>query len=256
MTLLVQATEPLPASSTPLFHQKLRVTTLEHCHQNFHFVLLLDEEHTPNFLIYIDGWTKSLILVFKFEHNVLVECAHSLVPPKKGLIHATSGILTAEDTDEPNIIVCGGDDSNSNAPNENCMMLSKNEPSAEVVSSAGFSVSLTSGGFLNADRTGSASLVIDNGRTLWVTGGFIDDLFERGRKDTEFLSIAKVSQGELQFPTNGAGPELPNDLYDHCLNAIGPEVAILTGGRYSGTALKSSWSIDLKTMDWHRPCRI
>ncbi len=169
----------------------------------------------------------------KGDIDVMVECAHTILPPEVKLIRATGGVLalgtesggSAGAHDGPVAVVCGGEfgPDNNHAPNELCTPL-------ETSKGNGNQVDLSAGGFLNDKRVGSASLVIDNGTTLWVTGG-LDELYPRS--DSEFVSINSQGKNSNVFTTNGVGPELPADLMHHCLVKVTPQVAMLIGGRNS-----------------------
>ncbi len=185
-------------------------------------------------LIYLNGLPESSIAVYKFEQGIFVECGHSLIPPEKPLILATGGILrvpqSLDDESAVVAVVCGGefvdDDSNNNKPNDRCMILHDNDLtdlSNQV---------LSSDGFLNAPRVGAVSLTIDNGNTLWLTGG-IDSL------TSEFVVISgKASASDsLGYSINAVGPSLPElgkPSGFQCFTKIGPEVVMIMGGKSSG----------------------
>ncbi len=159
------------------------------------------------------------------DQKVFVECGHTLAPPENGLIHATGGILSSnsDENNDPSVlhvIVCGGESvlegTSDTKPNDRCTVLVNGH-----TRSAAHQPLLSSGGFLNAHRIGAASLVVDNGNNLWVTGG-------RGSGGTtEIVSTNK----SMSFWTNLVGPSLPvRQLEFHCFINVGQEVAMIIGG--------------------------
>ncbi len=180
----------------------------------------------------MDGWEQSSVIVLKMDQDVVTECAHTILPPEKGLIDATGGIMLVPGVggeDEPVAVVCGGEfglqesvTSTTDIYNMKCMILCKNQPPATAINNTLAQVyKLSSGGFLNEKRIGAESLVIDNGRTLWLTSN--EDFI------TEFVAISN-NTGLNEFQTNGAGPTI--ELFYHCLLKIGSEVGIVIGGTY------------------------
>ncbi len=189
---------------------------------------------------------QSSINVFKLEGDTFVECVHSILPPENGLILATGGILDIDE--EPVAVVCGGelviDNANGNQPNDRCLILNEDHLPDSVTGS--YQVQ-SGGGSLNMPRIGAASLVIDNGNTLWITAGTNDNEY------TEFATITRIDHEIDELSTNGLGPKMPNEesLSLHCLVSLGQDVAILIGGRTSSfQTLPLAWSISVSTIDW------
>ncbi len=199
-------------------------------------------EKLAQFLIFVDGWMQSSISVMKFEQDGgIIECSHSLLPPENGLVHATGGVLAitrANGEDEPVVVVCGGEfalgGSRSDIQNQMCLILNEHGPAAAtVIGHQSQQSQLSAGGFLNNLRIGAASLVIDRGQTLWVTAGSTSD---GPIANSEFVSAADNStlNKQTQFMTNSVGPDLPREqLMHHCLEMLGPEIAMLIGGKHS-----------------------
>ncbi len=176
-------------------------------------VFLIKEQE--EFLLYLNGKTETAITAFKAHQDVFVECAHTIVPPENGLIDATGGVLT--NSNELVAIVCGGakNINNDDKPNGNCIILNQDKSSLK----------LTANGNLNHFRSGSASAVIDNGHTLWVTGGKLES--DTAHRTTELVAFAT----DIPFETNAVGPLLPVErLPEHCVVVVGPKVAVFTGG--------------------------
>ncbi len=160
----------------------------------------------------------------------VLERSHSILPPVNQLSLITGGILTS-DTDTIAVTVCGGQlaEPNHDVNVDMCTILSGKQPSDFKKT-----VTLSASGDLNFKRIEPATLVIDNGRNLWVTGGF-DSKWESVLTHTEFVALLDSNSSEinLTFKTNLAGPELPVPLFHHCLEKVSPEFAILAGGRAS-----------------------
>ncbi len=169
--------------------------------------------------------SKSTVVVIKMIGDSVLECSHTIEPPAMALIQATGGMLTVSNTDEPVAVICGGQDSTNNDAKDMCTILveAKRGPPTEQLVVSG-------NGFLNNKRIGAASVVLNNGSSLWVTGGFESQ--EEGFDDSVIVAIlsnASSSSSAGLFSTNAAGPRLPYPMFHHCLQKIGPEVAVATG---------------------------
>ncbi len=136
--------------------------------------------------------------------------------------------MTVSDIDGEHVAVaCGGEmfleDSFSSVPNQGCTTLS--ETVTQTAADDHDEPTLSADGYLNQNRIGTASLLIDNGRTLWILGGSDGEVV---RGNSEYVSTHPING---LFTTNGAGPELEIfGMYHHCIARISPEVAILLGG--------------------------
>ncbi len=192
------------------------------------------------FILHFCGWMQSSIAVMKLlQDGNVVDCSHSLSPPENGLIHATGDIVEvtrASGEDEPVVVVCGGEfvqsSSSSNIPNHQCVMLSEKEPSPVMDSIPMYlSSHVSAGGFLNDIRIGASSVIMANGRTLWVTGGHNHQTVI---ESSEFIQAHDKFTG---FTTNGVGPDLPSGpLMHHCLERVASDIAILIGGMPSDSS--------------------
>ncbi len=202
---------------------------------------LQGEEHnvTNSFVIYVDGVSQSWVAVLKLDGNAVVECAHSILPPELKLIYATGGILTSPDgISDPIAVVCGGEvvpeDTNTNYHfrNEKCSVLAEEVPVAQPSDEKPSIMpeTLTGGGVLLESRSKAVSLVINHGSTLWLMGGF-DWYYEANKGPSEFMSVSHQNSSLPVFQTNLAGPVPAMALFHHCLAQIGPEMAIVTGGK-------------------------
>ncbi len=157
------------------------------------------------------------------EH-VVVECAHSILATEKQLIHASGGVLTIPDSDIDVAVICGGEfaQQTSEQSHKKCIILSDEQ----VTIKDGSSFSL--GDFLNEDRIDAAALAIDNGSTLWVTGGFF---FQPDATETSQITTELVTIRDNGIPSNAFWLEMPEFLFHHCLVKVGPDVAMIIGGR-------------------------
>ncbi len=195
------------------------------CPTTDHTALLPVTEDHVQFLLYFPG-KRFEAAVFKVDQDALLECAHSLLPLEASLVDATGGVLRVPgETDEPVPVVCGGEfiASSDNRANDKCMIINSEEPLHKSVRSR---KTLTANGILNHFRIGAASTVIDNGYTLWVTGGKLED----AQRTTELVGSIG-SNPDIIYDTNGAGPLLPGaELTEHCLTKVGPKTAMLIGG--------------------------
>ncbi len=83
-------------------------------------------------------------------------------------------------------------------------------------------------------RVYSAAAVVEDGRTLWMTGGFSGKKF---LDSTEFIRLNQVSFTE--------GPQLPDKLSRHCIVYIDDSNTLIIGGSNSkGETVADVWSID------------
>ncbi len=86
-------------------------------------------------------------------------------------------------------------------------------------------------------RFGAASVVINNGKTLWITGG--QSLQNHG-------SLLKTSELiTLGFATD-KGPELPRPMSEHCMVAINSTTIMIVGGTLEG----STYFYNLRQRYW------
>ncbi len=200
------------------------------------------QDQKEEFLIYLNGWFESTIAVYTLDpvHNGLMECAHSIVPPEKPLVLATGGVLKGQ-TNTDTAVVCGGEfiieDSNDNIANDRCTILKSVTSSSNIEA-------LSSSGLLNIERIGASSLVLDNGKTLWVTGG------TDAQSNTEFVTI----HNGREYWTNAVGPSLPGQPAGfQCFTNVGPEVAIIIGGKSSESL---AFSMNVSTMVWKQEAQL
>ncbi len=104
-----------------------------------------------------------------------------------------------------------------------------------------FEWTILEGGRYRDGPFGVASIVIDsnvdNGKTLWVTGGQGIKIGGFGTlRSTELVSLkgeatSIYQEKRLATFTSQPGPELPVDVSDHCLVKLNSSTAMLIGGR-------------------------
>ncbi len=169
-----------------------------------------------------------------------MECVTALKTPQNHAFEKASGSFIKDQNGGLIATICGGQDNNGHSGD--CYSLSETNYS----------------GFMIHPRAGSASLSIDNGRRLWVTGGFEkswkpneegEDVYEnRLHFTSEIVHLEPDNQIE-----SCPGPQLPiSGLKYHCLEQLGQNVAILNGGQVYNLPLKSrrSWSFNFDTLVW------
>ncbi len=156
-----------------------------------------------NFVVLVHG---SEVQVHKMEDETLLPCIHELQDAAFDKV-TTGGVMSYGG--DFIVVICGttiGKDSTS------CFTM--NGPTA---------VHQISGDQLSP-RIGAASLVTDNGVTLWVTGG--SSYGQYPVKTTEFLTL-----GSDGFSSK-IGPDLSHGgIKDHCLVATESTAAMVIGGR-------------------------
>jgi hypothetical protein len=81
---------------------------------------------------------------------------------------------------------------------------------------------------LTKPRSAAASVVV-NGTTLWITGGYVQDL-NYETKTTEFV----------QLNGSNPGPDLPHKVGYHCLVSLNDSTVILIGGMQNGKHLEDT----------------
>ena len=117
-------------------------------------------------------------------------------------------------------IVCGGDDA-LNGDNR-CFYLSDSKRWIQLEPR------------MTVKREDAASIVINNGKSLWITGGLYSG------STTEILTLTsgrRISASSFSFE---AGPDLPRYLRGHCLVKLSSSTAMLIGGR--GKDMNGDWS--------------
>ncbi len=219
-----------------------------HCNLDPLPVLLISGRPDPDFGLVVD------------LSNPLVNCEAPFSFPESYATNGVGGVVS-------NVpIICGGYNSESLAL-KSCYILYMDG----VVESD-----------MSVARKSAAAIVVDDGKTLWVTGGWDGDSFF---KTTEFVSLDGITDG----------PDLPMAMSSHCLVPIdsstsflfhqgkswyyshkdsiwtqgkhfivndrmfadcgiildfydGQELFVVTGGRARGRSVKSTEILDLETL--------
>ncbi len=160
------------------------------------------------------------------NYSQLSECSHSLDMPHE-LDSAFGGHLRLTTTTGDNVaipVVCAGD--RGDGPELKCYRLGHEEPV----------------GTLLTERSGAASVVINNGQTLWVTGG--SDRLIQQLTSTELLTVANDSTTDNFLLISTEGKPLPGPVHHHCLQMLDSDTAVLFGGSRNPDTLDETWSLE------------
>ncbi len=172
--------------------------------------------------------------VFALVNGTLFLCSHSFHLPFV-LYRTTGGYLRSSTAAAGNHtvipVVCGGKTEDYSA--QKCYRLG----SDKVI------------GKLAAPRDGGlASTVVNNGRTLWVTGGDSGN----SATTTELLDLSIDSNHSFSLTTR-EGLQLPIQTSHYCLQTVDNETVILYGGYHDYSSLNDTWTIrDLDSGVWER----
>ncbi len=146
------------------------------------------------------------------------------------MVGATGEVLRNQQ--QAAIVVCGGRGSRYDSLSENCYSLtSRSQQWIQVEAN------------LTEHRIESASIVIENGRTLWVTGGY-------GATNrlalTDFVSLVEQNAiAQLVSLSVKPGPDLPVALSYHCIVKLNSSTAMLIGGYGEVSVLDSTYYLDI-----------
>ncbi len=175
----------------------------------------------------------------------LKDCSHSfgIFPFNSTTINiqeATGRVLYSTENDEWIPLICGG--------GKECFALCDPYAITESIPDNVVKMSLP--------RAGAASLVVEAGKSLWVTGG-------SNNAENSNCPATLTSGTELISNVNGRLETSSSDsfllsLSHHCLETISPTIAIVIGGmdaekseEKSGKLQDKSWLIHaVNTMDW------
>ncbi len=96
---------------------------------------------------------------------------------------------------------------------------------------------------LTSKRSGAASVVIDNGQAMWITGGFDGAIY------SETFDMIIADANGMSFDTSSLDRELnlAQAMAHHCLEVIDQSLAILYGGHNSTGVASESWTMDINT---------
>ncbi len=142
------------------------------------------------------------------------------------IVRTTYGVLY-DMKGRPILLVCGGKDQHGQVRDE-CYYYN-----AEVSNNW-----VQARDKLLEKRQNAAGIVIDNGKTLWVTGGWQD---RKRLRSTSLVTILDAQQGSFSVQP---GPPLPLGVDQHCLVKLNSTTAMLIGG-YNGNSLTSTYYLDI-----------
>ncbi len=194
-----------------------------------------DEIENEEYLIIANGLTLTSndIAVFKVDDDDMRECAHSM--KSVSLLQESTGSIMLKDGNFL-IVACGGPVLDSLEESKKCRVLNDQD--------------VKQSGSMKSSRSGAASLVMDHGQTVWITGGFSEN--EDPIDTTEFVVMSNQNFQSLDY-----GPALPIPLKYHCLAEVGPGSAVLIGGvNQHGHYSPLTYSIRLDTLVWREESRL
>ncbi len=174
-----------------------------------------------NFLLLANATS---IEVHEVGNGTFMPCSHSLQMPQTLTNLTTGGIMGPRG--DISLAACGETEDSSSI--QTCFII--NDHANQLL------------GHLANWRVGTASIVVGNGSTLWVTGGYEPH-------PTTFLTTTAIID-ETNMDVSNA-PFLPVNTKHHCLEKIGPETVVHVGGEnIYGELLKLSWFYNRETMSW------
>ncbi len=191
---------------------------LSHCNLPIH---IPGQEEGTSFVVLSTGsnaWNQPLRdteMMRVFNNGTVAKCIHPAnMNAPKALTEAAGGLLFAGLTPVP--LICGGRLAKDESYNRRCYGLGQGIPSRI--------------GTLSRERVGAASLVINNGSTLWMTGG--SNVYGDDQDTTDLLTIdidIDIDGSDNLYLKTANGPKLPRRISYHCLERVGT-TAILFGG--------------------------
>ncbi len=147
------------------------------------------------------------------------------------IIGGTGGMIRSNKDDSYTPLICGGDVEGVAKQNYCYSLLGNPVPVGELMH----------------ERFGAASIVVNNGTALWVTGGY-DHKTTWDQSGTELIQLDNSGSGST-FLTSPSWP-LPQAMSFHCIQKLdGGNKAIIYGGESFGKyvpLLSDAWIINLK----------
>ncbi len=99
---------------------------------------------------------------------------------------------------------------------------------------------------LSEERKYSASIVIGNGKTLWITGG--RKVYMRRLGSDRSTELVTILDGDSCSFSVTPGPDLPEKMSHHCLAKLNSTTSILIGGTMNGNKVyQSTYFLDIPT---------
>ncbi len=162
-----------------------------------------------------------------------MKCAHSLTLPI-ALNHANGGVLVpGELPGDLMVVICGGKNW-YNDTNRMCYSVSEHYKQVS--------------GFMNYLPTFASSLVIDNGKSLWLTGGISKYKAEQILTRSWYI---RVNAQDASFASVDDHKLLPLARKQHCMERIGPNIGVLFCGK--GLLLDTNYppyTVNVSSTDW------
>ncbi len=125
-------------------------------------------------------------------------------------------------------VVCGGFDSTISARSNKCYSIISSQVLATMI----------------INRNEGASVALDNGRTLWVTGGLDSDYHMS--KPTNIIAKTEF----VAYGSSHPGPNLPMSLKSHCIVKINASSAIIIGGNADDKRQGGTWIVNSAAQSW------
>ncbi len=161
------------------------------------------------------------------KQQTLTRCFPHSLQSRTRLSNGFGGVLRLG-CDDNVPLVCSGE-------NGNCQRLGDHaaDPSLE--------------GIFKDYRVGAASVVIRNGTTLWVTGGFERPGGSMPTTTTEWIDFSEYSNDGGDSIKRGYGVDLPGgqDIRFHCLVVVASDLAVLFGGSDDHNSNSATWTIQI-----------
>ncbi len=155
-------------------------------------------------------------------------CSNSIPDFPIELRFATIGLLS-HDGQKHVPLICGGLDLTAGERTDKCYFLNASSNRWILVDKR-----------MSVRRSSLASIVIDIGKSMWITGGW------NGTRDSKKTELVTISDDSVTF-TMQPGPDLPLALDSHCLVELNTTTAMMIGG-WNGRVLKSTYFMDLPTL--------
>ncbi len=194
------------------------------------------------------------------QNTIFVECSHNLLAPYEPLQEASGGVLVVEHGNWIPII-CGGQNAETKEVNDKCYSLAK------AYNNNGEWQTMIRLSQLRVARVGAASLLVANGKKLLVTGGRSST--KAGSHSPVDIVHVEEEEEEANESSNNSSSHPPSsvtggsyggdaslflpaaNLAYHCLERIGPDVAILIGGQdEGGLTYQTSRMLNLGSLEW------
>ncbi len=172
----------------------------------------------------------SEIIDIEEDNNHGATC-NDFMPYPFDILYGTGGLIKTEDGEKEAVVICGGHGTNQ---------------AIYVMYQCHYAFDKTNYFVENVidmkygQRTSATSLVIDNGLTLWITGGMAGDRYTK-LSTTEYIRLSPT-------PSSQEGPELVHAMDRHCIvrlsSTTGNLQALFIGGRITDNSLQNTWYFD------------